>query len=97
MSTLINASINVAKLPKEKFVKGKDGAVYYNLTISVGDETRFGNNVALFDSQTQEERESKKQKNYVGNGRVVWTDGNIVLADRDKEVETVADTEETPF
>lgn len=97
MSTLINASINVAKLPKEKFVKGKDGAVYYNLTISVGDETRFGNNVALFDSQTQEEREAKKQKNYVGNGRVVWTDGNVVLADRDKEVETVADTEETPF
>lgn len=97
MSTLINASINVAKLPKEKFVKGKDGAVYYNLTISVGDETRFGNNVALFDSQTQEEREAKKQKNYVGNGRVVWTDGNVVLAERDKEVETVADTEETPF
>ena len=43
MSTLINASIRVDKLPKEKFIKGKDGAVYYNLTISVQDDTRYGN------------------------------------------------------
>jgi hypothetical protein len=97
MSTLINASINVAKLPKEKFVKGKDGAVYYNMTISVGDESRYGNNVALFDSQTIEEREAKKQKNYVGNGRVVWTDGNVVLGEKDTVVDTVPDTEATPF
>ena len=33
MSAIINASIRVDKLPKEKFVKGKDGAVYYNFTI----------------------------------------------------------------
>ena len=33
MGVLINASIRVDKLPKEKFVKGKDGAVYYNLNI----------------------------------------------------------------
>lgn len=104
MSTLITASINVAKLPKEKFVKGKDGAVYYNLTISVGDESRYGNNVALFDSQTLEEREAKKTKNYVGNGRVVWTDGNVVLAEKEKSdtvtdtvTGTVPDTEATPF
>jgi len=83
MSVLINASINVAKLPKEKFIKGKDGSVWYNLTISVGDETRFGNNVALTDSQTKEEREAKKPKNYLGNGKVVWTDGNIALAERE--------------
>ena len=100
MSTLITASINVAKLPKEKFVKGKDGAVYYNLTISVGDESRYGNNVAIFDSQTLEEREAKKTKNYVGNGRVVWTDGNVVLAEKEKSdtvTGTVPDTEATPF
>ena len=33
MSALINYSIRVDKLPKEKFVAGKDGAVYLNLTI----------------------------------------------------------------
>jgi len=88
MSTLINASIRVDKLPKEKFIKGKDGAVYYNLTISVGDETRYGNNVAIMDSQTKEEREAKKQRNYLGNGKVIWTDGNVVLAEKEVVEET---------
>ena len=41
MGAIINASIRVDKLPKEKFIKGKDGAVYYNLTVSVNDDTRY--------------------------------------------------------
>jgi hypothetical protein len=90
MSTLINASIRVDKLPKEKFIKGKDGAVYYNLTVSIQDESRFGNNVAIFDSQTKEEREAKKARNYLGNGRVLWTDGNVVLAEKEPEDEEEA-------
>ena len=97
MSTLINASIRVDKLPKEKFVKGKDGAVYYNLTISLGDETRFGNNVALMDSQTKEERDAKKPKNYLGNGKVVWTDGKVTLAEKEDAKIPEAVEEDLPF
>tara|TARA_R100000908_G_C3708541_1_gene116089 strand:+ start:243 stop:560 length:318 start_codon:yes stop_codon:yes gene_type:complete len=93
MSVLINASMRVDKLPKEKFIKGKDGAVWYNVTISVSDETRFGNNVAITDSQTKEERDAKKQKTYLGNGKVVWTDGNVVLAEKENTDHIVAGTE----
>ena len=86
MSTLINGSIRVDKLPKEKFIKGKDGAVYYNLTIAVNDETRYGNNVAFMDSQTKEERDAKMPKTYLGNGKVVWvSDGTIQVAEREEE------------
>jgi len=92
MSTLIKGSIRVDKLPKEKFVKGKDGAVYYNLTISVQDETRYGNNVAFMDSQTKEERDAKVKKNYLGNGKVFWTDGNITLAEKEDAPANVAAT-----
>ena len=95
MSTLINASIRVDKLPKEKFVKGKDGAVYYNLTIAVNDETRYGNNVGIMDSQTKEEREAKKTKLYLGNGKVVWTDGKVTLAEREEQTTTNQVKEET--
>jgi hypothetical protein len=81
MSALINFSLRVDKLPKEKFVIGKDGAVYYNGTISINDDTnQFGQNVSFTDSQTQEEREAKKPKTYLGNGKVVWSDGKIVTA-----------------
>ncbi len=86
MSAIINGSIRVDRLPKEKFIKGKDGAVYYNFTIAVQDETRFGNNVAYMDSQTKEEREAKVAKNYLGNGKVVWvSDGKIEVAEREDQ------------
>jgi hypothetical protein len=86
MSALINLSLRVDKLPKEKFVQGKDGAVYYNFTIGVNDESnQWGQNVSATDSQTKEEREAKKPKSYLGNGNVVWTDGNIKLADKKEE------------
>jgi hypothetical protein len=95
MSTLLNLSIDVANLPKEKFVKGKNGKVYYNFTVSVNDETnQYGQNVSAFDSLTKEEREAGKQKTYIGNGRVLWTDGSIVVAEK-KEQEAPAQVEET--
>ncbi len=86
MGALINLSLRVDKLPKEKFVQGKDGAVYYNFTIGVNDESnQWCQNVTATDSQTKEEREAKKPKSYLGNGNVVWTDGNIKLADKKQE------------
>jgi hypothetical protein len=97
MSTLINATIRVDKMPKEKFFKGKDGAVYYNLTIAVNEETRFGNNVALTDSQSKEEREAKKPKNYLGNGKVVWTDGKVTLAEKEEKQVAQPVTDNLPF
>ena len=99
MSAIINASIRVDKLPKEKFVKGKDGAVYYNLTLSINDETRYGNNVAVMDNQTKEEREAKVARNYLGNGKVVWTDGSIVVAEREDKPQAVKETvgDDLPF
>ena len=103
MAAIINASIDVSKLPKEKFVKGKDGRVWYRFTIAVNDDTRYGNNVSLSDSQTKEEREAKMKKLSLGNGKVVWTDGNVVLAEREdnqmtsNEPAQVAETSDLPF
>jgi len=99
MSTLIVGSIRVDKLPKEKFIKGKDGAVYYNLTISVGDETRYGNNVSFTDSQTKEERDAKVAKTYLGNGKVVWTDGTVKLAEKEEKLAVAVDEQsgDLPF
>jgi hypothetical protein len=98
MSALINLSLRVDKLPKEKFVQGKDGAVYYNFTIGVNDDSnQYGQNVSATDSQTKEEREAKKAKTYLGNGNVVWTDGNIKLADKKVEVTAKEVESDLPF
>lgn len=98
MSALLNVSLRVDKLPKEKFVQGKDGAVYYNFTIGVNDDcNQYGQNVSLTDSQTKEEREAKKPKSYLGNGNVIWTDGNIKVAEKKQEVSKVEIDDNLPF
>jgi hypothetical protein len=98
MSAIINLSLRVDALPKEKFVQGKDGKVYYNFTVSVNDDSnQWGQNVSATDSQTKEEREAKKPKSYLGNGNVVWTDGNIKLADKKVEVTAKEVESDLPF
>ena len=90
MSALINFSLDVAALPKEKFVSAANGKVYINLTMSVNDETKYGNNTSIYVSQTKEERDAKKQRAYIGNGKVVWTDNQITLAEREEQPEAAA-------
>ena len=99
MSAIINLSIRVDKLPKEKFVMGKDGAVYYNCTLSINDDAnQWGQNVSLTDSQTKEERDAKKAKAYLGNGNVVWTDGNIKAVKKEGQPQQAATVEvDLPF
>ena len=100
MSAIINVSLRVDKLPKEKFVQGKDGAVFYNFTVAVNDESnQWGQNVSLTDSQTKEEREAKKPKSYLGNGNVIWTNGTIQLAEKKEGVATkeVVGDDSLPF
>ncbi len=98
MGALINLSLRVDQLPKEKFVAGKDGKVYYNFTINVNDDAnQFGQNVSAFDSQTKEERDVKKPKNYIGNGNVVWTDGNIKAVKKEQPATAKEVASDLPF
>jgi hypothetical protein len=59
-----------------------------SVTIATNDEakeftSKDGNpilqNVSAYVSQSKEDREAKKQKYYVGNGKVFWSDGKPVL------------------
>ena len=85
MSTLINLSLDVTKVTKKNLGKGK----YLNLTISVNDETnKYGQNVAAWEEQSKEDREAKTEKNYVGNGKVIWTEGLVSVAEKSESKES---------
>jgi len=36
----------------------------------------------MYEEQTKEQREAKATKNYIGNGKIFWTDGNINVAEK---------------
>ena len=82
MATIINASIDVTKIPKDALVTGKKGT-YANVTVFINDETKFGNNASIAMSQSKEQREAGEPKVYLGNGRVVYTEGAVTVAERE--------------
>jgi hypothetical protein len=82
MGAIIQMSIDLTKIDKAKLKDGK----YLNVTLSVNDETRYDNNVSMCYNQTKDERDAGQKKVYFANGRVVWTDGIIKVAE--KSVET---------
>lgn len=82
MSTLINASIDLTKVDKSKLIKGK----YLNMTVIINDDLdKFGNNVAITIQQSREERDLKASKTYLGNGKVVYTNGEVKVAEKQEK------------
>jgi hypothetical protein len=73
MAQLFSASLDVSKISKDKLIKGAKGN-YLNITISINDEAdKYGNTLTIIESQTQEEREAKANRNYLANGKLVWS------------------------
>ena len=78
MASIIKASINLSEVPKDKIYVGKKGK-YLPITITLNDELdQFGNQGPVVVEQTKEERDAKAPKTYLGNVKVVWSNGNNV-------------------
>ena len=78
MASIIKTSIDLTKIPKDKIYAGKKGK-YLPITITLNNDLdQFGNQGPVVVEQTKEERDAKVAKTYLGNVKVVWTDGNNV-------------------
>tara|TARA_R100001086_G_scaffold245251_2_gene175932 strand:- start:194 stop:499 length:306 start_codon:yes stop_codon:yes gene_type:complete len=101
MASIINGSINLDKIDKSKIINGAKGK-YLPFSLSINDEVdQFGNQGPITIQQTKEERESKAAKVYLGNVKVVWTNGdNVNVAPRDsapQQAQTVDSNDDLPF
>lgn len=82
----------------------KKGVPGIALTVSTNDEVNgYGQNVSAYVSQSKEDREAKKNKFYVGNGKVFWTDGKITKVEKVEQQPTAtapsykSESNEFPF
>lgn len=66
---MINISINLSKIPKDKIIDGKKGK-YLNITVSeLRTPDQYGNTHSVYVSQSKEERATNKV--YLGSGKAV--------------------------
>ena len=104
MASIIKASINLNEIPKDKIYVGKKGK-YLPITITLNDELdQFCNQGPVVVEQSKEEREAKVAKTYLGNVKVVWTNGyNVAVAPREDQpqqaqaAQAAAPADDLPF
>lgn len=85
MALILAASINLNEIPKDKIIVGKKGK-YLPISITLNDELdQFGNQGPVIVSQTKEEREAKQAKTYLGNVKLVWTNGEVKKFDNPQQ------------
>lgn len=80
-STLVGMGFDLVKLNEGvadgtiPHFPGKNGAKYVNFDVWINEEEvdRYGNNAAISISQTKEERDAKKKKVFIGNGKVLFS------------------------
>jgi hypothetical protein len=98
MAEILSGSINLNLIKKEniKEVTLKDGstAKFLNINISINNEVdQYGNVAGLTISQTQEERQAKTKRVYLGNLKRVWSDAPAPTLEDSKE----QTSDELPF
>ena len=78
MAAIASVSIDLSKIDKS-LLKEKGTSKYLNVDILIRDEiNQYNQNVAVYHTQSKEDREAKVDKKYVGNGKAVWSKGEIV-------------------
>ena len=101
MASLSNIYIKTETLETLLNVVKKKGEKGISIDISISDETnQWGQNVSSWVSQTKEQREAKKDRFYVGNGKCFWTDSKIAIAKKKEEVHTaevISEEQDLPF
>jgi hypothetical protein len=70
----VNLNIDLTKLDKSRFIKGKNGAIYCDLTMFLKPDTptQYGDHGGIQIKQNETESASKEKMPYVGNGKVFW-------------------------
>tara|TARA_R100001510_G_C7487594_1_gene96830 strand:+ start:165 stop:491 length:327 start_codon:yes stop_codon:yes gene_type:complete len=97
MASIISASIDLTKIDKAKIYEGKKGK-YYPITVVLNDEPgQYGDSGYIMTEQTKEERDAKTQKQYLGNVKVVWTNGQNVTTAEKQEFNSLLKCKQHPL
>jgi len=70
----VNLNIDLTKLDKSRFVKGKNGAVYCDLTMFLKPDSpsQYGDHGGIQIKQNETESAERAKMPFVGNGKVFW-------------------------
>ena len=95
MASLNNVYLKLETLETLVSTLKKKGEKGISIDFSINEETnQYGQNISAYVTQSKEDREAKKPRFYVGNGKCFWTDGKITVAKKEEQEYTPVKAEE---
>jgi hypothetical protein len=95
---LINISICLSDVPKDKIKQATNGKKYLNLVVAERKETsQYGETHTVFISQDKVEREAKKDKCYIGGGKEFKQVVTVVTVEEVDNMPVAEDFNDLPF
>ena len=90
MAALSSIYVKIETLETILATLKKKGEKGIQITVEAKNESdQYGQNVWAYVSQTEEQRKAKAQRFTVGNGKVFWTDGSVVIGQKKQEAQSV--------
>lgn len=98
MSALGEIYIKAEKIEKILSVLKSKNMKGISITLSINDESNdYGQNISAYASQSKEDRDNKKEKFYIGNGKVFWTDGKVTIGTKKESNQKQGELNDLPF
>ena len=95
---LINLSICLSDIPKDRIKLANNGKKYMNVTVQdLKEADEYGNTHSLYVTQTKEEREAKEKRTYIGRGKEVVFQSARPSVEQVAELPMAVETDDLPF
>lgn len=99
MVELINVSLCLSDIPKDKIKVAQSGKKYLSVVVSrLREPDAYENTHSVFVNQTKEERENKKPRTYIGKGKeVIFDTTPVPTAAQVDEMPEAEEVDDLPF
>lgn len=95
---LINLSICLSDIPKDRIKLANNGKKYLNVTVQdLREADEYGNTHSLYCTQTKEEREAKEKRTYIGRGKEFVFQSAQPSVEEVAELPVAEDLDDLPF
>ena len=95
---LINLSICLTDIPKDRIKLANNGKKYLAITVQdLREADEYGNTHSVYATQTKEEREAKEKRTYIGRGKEFVFQSARRSVEQVAELPVAEDIDDLPF
>lgn len=98
MASLVNVSLCLSDIPKDRIKVGKNGKKYLLITVSkLREPDNYENTHSVYVGQTKDEREQNVRRTYIGKGKEIVFHDAVPTPEEVNNLPAATEVDDLPF